>query len=100
MFESQLERGPGGPNGLVALGKGLPPWMGMGRGEERVGCHPGVKFKGPRTIPGQGSREQEEVGASSAGYKINAKKPLAFLHTNNERSEREIKEKNPFTIAT
>ena len=26
-----------------------------------------------------------------AGYKINAKKSLAFLYTNNEKSEREIK---------
>ena len=33
-----------------------------------------------------------------AGYKINAQKPLAFLYTNNERSEREIKETIPFTI--
>ena len=28
-----------------------------------------------------------------AGYKINAQKSLTFLYTNNERSEREIKEK-------
>ena len=35
-----------------------------------------------------------------AGYKINAKKSLAFLYTNNEKSEREIKETLPFTIAT
>ena len=35
-----------------------------------------------------------------AGYKMNAKKSLAFLYTNNERSEREIKETIPFTIAT
>ena len=35
-----------------------------------------------------------------AGYKINAQKYLAFLHTNNERSQREIKETIPFTIAT
>ena len=34
------------------------------------------------------------------GYKINAQKSLAFLYTNNERSEREIKEIIPFTIAT
>ena len=27
-----------------------------------------------------------------AGYKINAQKSLAFLYTNNKRSEREIKE--------
>ena len=35
-----------------------------------------------------------------AGYKINTKKSLAFLYTNDERSEREIKETLPFTIAT
>ena len=35
-----------------------------------------------------------------AGYKINAQKPLAFLYTNNEKSEREIKETIPFIIAT
>ena len=33
------------------------------------------------------------------GYKINTQKSLAFLHTNNEKIEREIKGKNPFTIA-
>ena len=27
-----------------------------------------------------------------AGYKINTQKPLAFLYTNNEKTEREIKE--------
>ena len=35
-----------------------------------------------------------------AGYKMNAQKFLAFLHTNDEKSEREIKETLPFTIAT
>ena len=35
-----------------------------------------------------------------AGYKINTKKSLAFLYTNNEKSEREIKESIAFTIAT
>ena len=34
-----------------------------------------------------------------AGYKINTQS-LAFLYTNNEISEREIKESIPFTIAT
>ena len=34
------------------------------------------------------------------GYKINMQKSLAFLYTNNEKSEREIKESIPFTIAT
>ena len=35
-----------------------------------------------------------------AGSKINTQKSLAFLYTNNEKSEREIKESIPFTIAT
>ena len=35
-----------------------------------------------------------------AGYKINTQKSLAFLYTNNEKSEREIKKSIPFTIAT
>ena len=35
-----------------------------------------------------------------AGYKINTEKSLPFLYTNNEKSEREIKELIPFTIAT
>ena len=33
-------------------------------------------------------------------YKINAQKSLAFLYTNDEKSEREIKETLPFTTAT
>ena len=35
-----------------------------------------------------------------AGYKINTQKSLAFLYTNNEKSERAIKESIPFTTAT
>ena len=35
-----------------------------------------------------------------AGYKINTQKSLAFLYTNNEKSERAIKESIPLTIAT
>ena len=33
-------------------------------------------------------------------YKINIQKSLAFLYTNNEKSEREVKDSIPFTIAT
>ena len=33
------------------------------------------------------------------GYKINVQKFVAFLYTNNEASEREIKESIPFTIS-
>jgi len=35
-----------------------------------------------------------------AGYMINTEKSLAFLYTNNERLEREIKERIPLTTAT
>ena len=35
-----------------------------------------------------------------AGYKINAQESLAFLYTNVEKSEREIKETLPLTNAT
>ena len=34
-----------------------------------------------------------------AGYKINVQISVAFLYTNNENIEREIKELIPFTIA-
>ena len=33
-------------------------------------------------------------------YKINTQKSLAFLYTNNEKSEKETKESIPFTVAT
>ena len=33
------------------------------------------------------------------GYKINTQKSLALLYTNNEKTERQIKETIPFTIA-
>ena len=35
-----------------------------------------------------------------AGQNINTQKSFGFLYTNNEKSEREIKESIPFTIAT
>ena len=35
-----------------------------------------------------------------AGYKISAQKSIAFLYTNDEKSERGIKETLPFTTAT
>ena len=34
------------------------------------------------------------------GYKINTQKSMAFLYTNNKRSERYIREAIPFTIAS
>jgi hypothetical protein len=35
-----------------------------------------------------------------AGYKINTQKSVAFLYTNNEQSEKEIRKTIPFTIAS
>ena len=35
-----------------------------------------------------------------AGYKINTQKSMAFLYTNNERAEREIREAILFTITS
>ena len=35
-----------------------------------------------------------------SGYKINTQKSLAFLYTDNENSESEIKESIPFTSST
>ena len=34
----------------------------------------------------------------NAGYKIDTQKSFVFLYTNNERSEREVKETIPFNI--
>ena len=44
--------------------------------------------------------EQISEFSKVAGYKINTQKSLAFLYTNNEKSEREIKESITFTNAT
>ena len=37
--------------------------------------------------------------SKAVGYKVNTEKSLAFLYTNNEKSERGIKDSTPFTIA-
>ena len=38
--------------------------------------------------------------SKGAGYKNNTQKPLAFLYTNNKKSEREIKESIPLITVT
>ena len=38
--------------------------------------------------------------SSVAEHKINTQKSLAFLYTNNEKSEKEIEDSIPFTIST
>ena len=45
-------------------------------------------------------RELINESGKVAGYKINTQKSLAFLYTNNERQEREIKETIPLAIAS
>jgi hypothetical protein len=35
-----------------------------------------------------------------AGYKINSKKSVAFLYSNDKQAEKEIRETTPFTIVT
>ena len=42
----------------------------------------------------------ELISEFIAGYNINTQESLAFLYSNNEKSEREIKESIPFTTAT
>jgi predicted RNA-binding protein with PIN domain len=38
--------------------------------------------------------------SNMAGYKINVQKSLAFLYTNNEKTEKEYMETIPFTMAS
>ena len=38
------------------------------------------------------------MNIAKSGYKINTQKFLAFLYTNNEKSEREIKDTIPLTL--
>ena len=40
----------------------------------------------------------EKFISNFIGYKINTQKSLTFLYTNNEKTEREIKETIPFII--
>ena len=42
--------------------------------------------------------ELSNESGKAAGYKINAQQSLAFLYTNNELSEREVKQTIPFII--
>ena len=45
----------------------------------------------PKDTTGKLLEQIKELG-KVAGYNINTQKPLAFLFSNNEKSEREIKE--------
>ena len=44
--------------------------------------------------------ELSKEASKVAGHKINTQKSLEFLYTNNEKSEREIKESIPVTTVT
>ena len=44
--------------------------------------------------------EPQHEYSKVAGHKISTQKSLAFLYTNNEKTEREIKEAMPLKIAT
>ena len=56
-------------------------------------------IENPKDATGKLLELINELG-KDAGYKINAQKSLAFLYTNDEKSERAIKETLPFTTAT
>ena len=56
-------------------------------------------IENPKDTTGK-SQELINEYSKVVGYKINMQKSLAFLYTNNEKTEREIKETIPFTIAT
>ena len=58
-----------------------------------------LSIKNPKDITRKLLELINEFG-KIAGYKINAQKSLAFLYTNDEKSERQIKETLPFTTAT
>ena len=54
-----------------------------------------------KEIPKDSTRKLLELikeNSKVSGYKINTQKSLAFLYTNNEKTEREIKEMIIFTI--
>ena len=50
--------------------------------------------------PEDSIRKLQELISDFEGHKINTQKSFAFLYTNNEKSEREIYETNPFSLAT
>ena len=55
-------------------------------------------LENPKPSPARSLELIQQFG-SVAGYKINAQKSKAFLYTNNETEEREIKESISLTIA-
>jgi hypothetical protein len=58
-----------------------------------------LSFKDPKTST-QKLLDTINTYSKVAGYKINLQKSLAFLHINNEQTEKEYMETIPFTIAS
>ena len=59
-----------------------------------------MKGTGSKYLKKKGILEPRVEINQVAGYKINTQKSVAFLYINNEKIEREIQERIPFTIAT
>ena len=73
-----------------------------GKGEEKLSLFADdmiLYIEDPKDVTRKLLELISELG-KVAGYKINAHKSLAFLYTNDETSESEIKKTVPFTIAT
>ena len=58
-----------------------------------------ILYRETQKIPPKKLLELIHEFSKVARYKINAQKLIAFLYTNNEATEREIKESIPFTVA-
>ena len=78
-------------------------WVSVSSGNWWWTGRPGVlQSMGSQRLRQDRATEQNWISefGKVAGYKINTQKSLAFLYTNNEKSEGEIKEPIPFTTET
>ena len=71
----------------------------IGKEEVKLSLFAVTYIENPKDAPRKLLELINEFG-KVAGYKINAQKSLAFLYTDDEISERKIKETLPFTFAT